>query len=219
MNLKVAMTIQTQSILLAILIITTFSLGILVFAQAPTGEIVNDSSNVEMSNNSVTSNSNLMANAAGRISSAQNDGNNTWITWGNWALVSKTSEVLQNDSSPLGFNATITSVKSDNTERHKHQIHDFKLTDSSVTNNGKSTILILDGTATISTKDQQIVEVPMIIRIIGTGQVTASNNTEREYPSWSPNTGTITVFIRDKKFHSHFGDTPIYGYLIKPKVP
>ena len=48
MNLKVAMTIQTESILLlAILTITTSSLGIFVFAQAPTGEIVNDSSSVQ----------------------------------------------------------------------------------------------------------------------------------------------------------------------------
>src|SRR5216117_3969440 len=100
MNLKVAMTIQTQSILLAILIITTFSLGILVFAQAPTGESVNDSSKVKMSNNSVTSSlKNLIANASGIISSTQNDdGNNTWITTGKWALVSNTSGVPQNDS-------------------------------------------------------------------------------------------------------------------------
>lgn len=216
MSLKVAMTIQTQTILLAILMITTFSLGILVFAQAPTGEIVNDSSKVPMSNNSVTSNTNLMSNASGRISSAQNDGNNTWITWGNWALVSNTSEVLQNDSIPLSFKATISSIKSDNTERHKHQIHDFKLTDSYVTSNGKLTILTLNGTATMSVKDEQFAQVPVSIRIIGTGQM---NNTGGGYLSWSPDTGTISIIIDDKKFHSHFGNTPIYGYLIKPKVP
>jgi hypothetical protein len=84
------------------------------------------------------------------------------------------------DSIPLRFNATINSVKSDNTERHNHEIHDFKLTDSSVTKNGESTILIFDGTATISTNDEQSVQVPMSIKIIETGQVTAWNNTEPE---------------------------------------
>ena len=255
MSLKDAMTFQTRTILLAILIITTFSLGILVFAQAPTGEIVNNSGNVQMSNNSVTSNPNLisnnsvtsnptlisnnsvtsnptlisnnsvtsnpnlMPNATGRISSAQNDGNNTWITWGNWNLVSNTSEILQNDSRPLSFKATISSVKSDNTERHKHQIHDFKLTDSYVTKNGKFTILTLYGTATMNVKDKQFAQVPVSIKIIGTGQVTTSNNTEGGNISWSPDTGTISIIIDDKKFHSHFGNTPIYGYLMKPKGP
>jgi hypothetical protein len=221
MNLKVAMTIQTQSILLAILIITTFSLGILVSAQAPTEEIVNDTSNVQMSNNSVTSNLKLMANASGIISSSQNDGNNTWITWGKWALVSNTPEVLQNDSNPLRFNATIKLVKSDNMERHNHEIHDLKLTDSSVTRNGNSTILIFNGTAAISNYDKQTVQVPVSIKIIETGQLTALNNTEPEFinPSLSPKGGTISLLIDDKNFHSHFGDTPIYGIVDKPKVP
>jgi hypothetical protein len=223
MNFKDTMTIQTRSILLVILIITTaFSLGIFVFAQVPPGQIVNDSSNIQPLNNSVTLNlKNLMANATGHISSAQNDGNNTWITWGKWALVRNTSEVLQNDSNPLRFNATINSVKSDNTERHNHEIHDFKLTDSSVTKNGESTILMLDGTATIVANDQQSMQVPVSIKIIETGQATAWNNTESEYidPSLSPKGGTISILIDDKKFHGHFGDTPIYGVVNKPKVP
>lgn len=223
MNLKVAMTIQTESILLlAILTITTSSLGIFVFAQAPTGVIVNDSSSVQMSNNSVTSNlKNLMANASGIITSAQNDSNNTWITWGKWALVSNPPEALQNDSTPLRFNATLKLVKSDNTERHNHEIHDFKLTDSSVTRNGESTTLILNGTAAISNYNKQSVQVPVSIKIIETGQQTVLNNTERESinPSLSPKGGTIRLLIDDKNFHSHFGDNPIYGIVDKPKAP
>jgi hypothetical protein len=59
------------------------------------------------------------------------------------------------------------------------------------------------------------------IKIIETGQVTASNNTEQQYKntSLSPKGGTISILIGDKNFHSHFGDTPIYGIVDKPKVP
>jgi hypothetical protein len=220
LNLKVGMTIQTQIVLLAILIITTFSLGILAFAQTPTDKIVNDSSKVKMSNNSVTPNlKNLMANAFGIISSTQNDGNNTWIATGKWALVSNTSGV-QNDSNPR-FNATVKLVKSDNTERHNHEISDFKLTGSSATNNGQTTVLILKGIAKISGYNKQTAQVPVTIKIIETGQVTASLNTERQYknPSWSPKGGTISLLINDKNIHSHFGNTPVYGMVDKAKVP
>jgi len=220
LNLKVGMTVQTQIILLAILTITTFSLGILAFAQAPTGKTVNDNSNVQISNKSVAPNlKNLIANAIGIISSTQNDGNNTWIATGKWALVSNTSGV-QNDSNPR-FNATVKLAKSDNTERHSHEISDFKLTDSSITNNGESTTLIFKGIANISDINKQTVQVPVAIKIIETGQVTASLNTERQYknPSWSPKGGTISLFIDGKNFHTHFGNTPIYGMVDKAKVP
>jgi hypothetical protein len=97
----------------------------------------------------------------------------------------------------------------------------IKLTDSSVTKNGQSTILIFNGTAAISNYNEQTVQVPVSIKIIETGQVTASNNTDHQYknPSWSPKGGTISVLIDDKNFHSHFGDTTIYRIVNKPKVP
>ena len=175
-----------------------------------------------MSNNSVTSNlKNLMANASGIITSAQNDSNNTWITWGKWALVSNPPEALQNDSTPLRFNATLKLVKSDNTERHNHEIHDFKLTDSSVTRNGESTTLILNGTAAISNYNKQSVQVPVSIKIIETGQQTALNKyrTRIHKPLLVTQRRNNKILIDDKNFHSHFGDNPIYGIVDKPKVP
>jgi len=63
--------------------------------------------------------------------------------------------------------------------------------------------------------------VPVSIKIIETGQATAWNNTESQFinPTLSPKGGTISILIDDKKFHGHFGDTPIYGVVNKPKVP
>lgn len=223
MNLNDAVTISNQRIQIAILFII-MSFSVLVFVEGSNLSIAPENADTEGADDLATSATsatsalkNLDVSADGPISTLQNDGNNTWITWGKWKLLSNSFQSTQNTSSPISFNATITTVKTDNSDGHKHEIFGFKLLGVSATTELASTILVFNGTATINTKVGEYPSVPVSIRIIDSGQMTASIDTQTDYikPSWFPKGGTIAISINDKQFHDHFGNTPIYGTVKK----
>lgn len=207
-----------QIVAVPILIIALALISISIYPKASTQGIDTDTNGVERQNNQVDEVlKNLIVNADGPISSVQNEGNSTWITWGKWNLVSNHSETLQNDSNKMDFNASISTVKTDNTEGHKHEIYDFELAGVYVTSEPESTILMFNGTGTVNTQEALYEKVPISIKIIDSGQMTASIDTQSNFvkPFWASKGGVIAISIDDRNFHNHFGDSPIFGTVKK----
>ena len=79
---------------------------------------------------------------SGTITSVQTYAAGKWNLAGNWTLKGTKS------ASPI-FNASFSMAKLDGSAKHKHQINDFKVTGSPITNSTGSTYT---GTATVSMK-------------------------------------------------------------------
>jgi hypothetical protein len=145
--------------------------------------------------------------AAGTIASLQNDKNGKpeWIVSGFWkgSLTNLTSTMPSNSSSSSNtttnrnlptatFNAILNMVMLNGTALHKHQISNFTLTSISMPN---EKTVVSNGTATITMKEGPVSAVPLSVR-------TMEDN-------------VISITPDPAKTKDHFGNTPIYGTIIK----
>jgi hypothetical protein len=169
--------------------------------------------------------------AAGTIASLQNDqnGNPTWIVSGYWkgsltmdnktkggggggigtgnqTTTTTTANATTNTNSTVTtttagnlttarFNAMFNMVMTNGSAMHKHAIYNFKLMNMSNPNNTTS---VFNGTATITMKEGPVDNVPLSIKRI-------DNN-------------VISIWADPAKVNNHFGNTPIYGTIIKSVI-
>jgi hypothetical protein len=159
--------------------------------------------------------------AAGTIASLQNDenGNPTWIVSGHWkasltnvtkvgpyggggnqtANQTSTSAAAANNTAAednrqptATFKGMFDMVMTNGSAMHKHQIYNFTLSNMSMPDN---TTMVYNGTATITMKDGPVPNVPI------SGTVMEGN--------------VHIIRIDPSKVNNHFGDTPIYGTVVK----
>jgi len=205
------MTVPVQLIVLSFLVIVVLSLSVSVFNPI-------FAQNLPMNKTSTSNLGQLTFDARGPIASMQNDGNGSWITWGDWKMVHNTSNGMKVGSNPFSFNATITKVKPDNSESLKYKVYDFKLAKSDIKPVDESSILVFNGTGTVSSKSGTFSQVPINIMITDRAPVTASiDRSGSAIPSWLPKGGTISILFPDKVFGDQFGNSPIYGIVKKAK--
>ena len=131
----------------------------------------------------------------GQISSIQNDeeGKPTWILSGHWFTNIINSTDLNQTDKAL-FTAKINMVMTDGSAMHQHKISNFTLSEMS-TNDPNA--LSYNGSVTISMKDGPVNEVPITINIL--------------------NNNVASISLDGSKIDNHFGDTPIYGTIVKMK--
>ena len=156
--------------------------------------------------------------AGGEFTSLQVDGSNkTWITTGNWDLVSNPSSAAQSGSL-VNFNATIVSRGTDGSGEHEHEISDFKLMNRSINSGTDGSEIVFNGTASVETDVGLYSDVPISIRITDKAPAIISIDTQSNKiePKWIPGGGTIGVLI-DERVEDHFGVTPVYGDIKKEK--
>ena len=161
--------------------------------------------------------------AAGTIASLQNDqnGNPTWIVSGYWkgslTMDNKTEgrgvgtgnqTTTNNDTANTNstaatagnlttarFNAMFNMVMTNGSAMHKHAIYNFKLMNMSNPNNTTS---VFNGTATITMKEGPVDNVPVSIKRI--------------------DDNVISISADPAKLNNHFGNTPIYGTIMKSVI-
>jgi hypothetical protein len=160
--------------------------------------------------------------AAGSIASLQNDqnGNPTWIVSGYWkgSVMRYESEeeervanqtatnantpnmttvttATSNKDATARFKAMFDMVMTNGSAMHNHAIYNFTLMNMSMPNN---TTTIFNGTATITMREGPIHNVPVSIGIM--------------------DDNVITIWADRTKLNNHFGDTPIYGTVMKHVV-
>jgi hypothetical protein len=126
------------------------------------------------------------AQQSGRIVSIQNDKNGMPA----WILSGGWDFKNINSSSPA-FDSTFNMVMLNGTAPHKHTISDFKMT-GSPTKSGIATVY--NGTATVVMKGMPISNVPISIKLMGRA---------------------MSLLIDPTMTMRHFGNTPIYGFVVK----
>ena len=135
------------------------------------------------------------SNASGSIASLQNDqsGKPEWILSGRWSMkMISVQSPPPPSTSTVAFNSSFGMVKLDGSGKHSHKISNFKLIGSPISNNKTITF---NGTGTISMKDGPHNDVPISIKII--------------------DKGAIIISMDPAQVTNHFGNTPIYGNVVK----
>src|SRR5215216_6815823 len=137
--------------------------------------------------------------AFGTIASLQNDenGNPIWIVSGLYkgslSMNNKTQDGAATGSLP---NATLNSkfnmVMTNGSAMHDHEIYDFTLTDMSMPNNSTT---VFNGTATITMRQGPVPDVLVSIKMM-------DNN-------------AVSIWVDPTKINNHFGNTPIFGTIVK----
>ena len=155
--------------------------------------------------------------AAGSVSSIQNDenSNSTWVVSGVWKgslIMDKSKEDIQNNNATnstsamttlittaklptASFEAVFNMIMTNGSAVHKHSIYDFILTEMTMPDNKT---LVFNGTATITMKNVPVQSVPISIKILG-GNI-------------------ISIWTDPTKLNNHFGDTPIFGTVMKDVI-
>ena len=155
--------------------------------------------------------------AAGTISSIQNDekSNSTWVVSGVWKgslIMDKSKEDIQNNNATnstsamttfnttaklptASFEAIFNMIMTNGSAMHKHSIYDFILTEMTMPDNKTS---VFNGTATITMKNVPVQSVPISIKILG-GNL-------------------ISIWADPTKLNNHFGNTPIFGTVMKDVI-
>jgi hypothetical protein len=155
--------------------------------------------------------------AAGTVSSIQNDENSnpTWIVSGVWKgslIMDKSKEDIQNNNATnstsamttlnttaklptASFEAVFNMIMTNGSAVHKHSIYDFILTEMTMPDNKTS---VFNGTATITMKNVPVQSVPISIKILS-GNI-------------------ISIWTDPTKLNNHFGDTPIFGTVMKDVI-
>jgi len=128
----------------------------------------------------------------GKINSIQNDGEGkpAWIVSGHWKtnLLNSTETDSQNNGTI--FDTSFEMIRLDGTNGHTHTITNFNLTSSSNPNNMTT---IINGTSTISMKENPITDIPT--------SITVANNK------------VISIWLDPNMINNHFGNTPLYGLV------
>jgi hypothetical protein len=155
--------------------------------------------------------------AAGTVSSIQNDenSNSTWVVSGVWKgslIMDKSKEDIQNNNATnstsamttlnttaklptASFEAVFNMIMTNGSAVHKHSIYDFILTEMTMPDNKT---LVFNGTATITMKNVPVQSVPISIEILS-GNI-------------------ISIWTDPTKLNNHFGDTPIFGTVMKDVI-
>jgi hypothetical protein len=155
--------------------------------------------------------------AAGTVSSIQNDenSNSTWVVSGVWKgslIMDKSKEDIQNNNATnstsamttlnttaklptASFEAVFNMIMTSGSAVHKHSIYDFILTEMTMPDNKTS---VFNGTATITMKNVPVQSVPISIKILS-GNI-------------------ISIWTDPTKLNNHFGDTPIFGTVMKDVI-
>ena len=188
---------------------------ITVFAQNITGAPVNSTNLNQTSSGNVDDRplSLIIDHAGGGFTSLQTDSDNkTWISTGEWDLVSEPSNDTRSNSSIVNFSATVGMRATDNSDGHEHKISEFRLTNSSIASDEGGSEITFNGTASIETDVGLYSDVPISIKIDDDGPIIVSIDTQTNEikPQWIPRGGTIGVLI-DERVQDHFGNTPVYG--------
>ena len=182
----------------------------------PNGNNLNQTSTKNMNDRPLSL---IIDHSGGGFTSLQTDADNTtWITTGDWELVSEPSNDTQSNSSVVNFSATVGMRGTDNSDGHEHKISEFRLTNSSIASDEGGSEIIFNGTATIETDVGLYSDVPISIKIDDDGPVIVSIDTQTNQikPQWIPRGGTIGVLI-DERVQDHFGNTPVYGDIKKER--
>ena len=93
------------------------------------------------------------------------------------------------------FEAIFSMIMANGSAMHKHSIYDFKLTEMAMTDNHTS---VFNGTATVTMKNVPVQGIPVSIKILG-GNI-------------------ISIWTDRTKLNNHFGDTPIFGTVMKDVI-
>ena len=156
---------------------------------------------------------------SGAIASIQdnNSADPKWIVSGNWKLIlnndtttgifdekyknhtdAQFSVAMNNTTTGYNqlstkmFEAVMNMVITNGSALHKHQMYNFTLTNISIPNN---TTMIFNGTTTLTMSDGPVHDIPISLTI-KEGNV-------------------ISILIDPARIGNHFGDTPIYGTVVK----
>lgn len=144
----------------------------------------------------------LRVGAIGILGSFQNDaesGEPSWIVSGSWRLLMEPSQ--GNKTTPtVQFRSLLHMVMFDGSAKHSHTITDFAISDWSVEDDaeGNPEVMTFNGTATVTLSDGPMEDVPMSIKLM--------------------KGGAISIWI-DPNVVNHFGDTPIFGVVLKSRLP
>lgn len=119
------------------------------------------------------------------------DGTTEWLLSGhfNTNIVNNTQFT---DTNKALFDAKIHMVKPDGLEKHKHEISNFVLKESTKENN----MPVYKGTVTITMKNASVNDVPITLKV--------------------DNREVINIMLDQTKLDNHFGDKPIYGIVFEP---
>jgi hypothetical protein len=126
--------------------------------------------------------------AAGTVSSIQNDE----------ATNSTSAMTTLNTTAKLptaSFEAVFNMIMTNGSAVHKHSIYDFILTEMAMPDNKTS---VFNGTATITMKNVPVQSIPISIKILS-GNI-------------------ISIWTDPTKLNNHFGDTPIFGTVMKDVI-
>jgi hypothetical protein len=93
------------------------------------------------------------------------------------------------------FEAIFSMIMTNGSAMHKHSIYDFKLTEMAMTDNNTS---VFNGTATVTMKNVPVQGIPVSIKRLG-GNI-------------------ISIWTDPTKLNNHFGDTPIFGTVMKDVI-
>lgn len=144
----------------------------------------------------------VFGGAIGILGSFQNDaesGEPSWIVSGSWRLLMVPSE--RNSTTPtVQFRSLLYMVMFDGSAKHSHTITDFAVSDWSVEDDaeGNPAVITFNGTATVTLRDGPMEDVPISIKLM--------------------KGGAISIWI-DPNVVTHFGDTPIFGVVLKSRLP
>jgi hypothetical protein len=130
----------------------------------------------------------------GNIASIQNDkdGKPAWILTGHWKTnLLNMSENDQNNSSAFSTSFEMTMLDGKNS--HTHTLTNFVMTNKSTENNAT---IVFTGTSSVSLRNGIVQNIPTTIKIMGDK--------------------VISIVVDPSKVDNHFGNTPIYGTVMKP---
>ena len=130
----------------------------------------------------------------GNIASIQNDkdGKPAWILTGHWKTnLLNMSENDQNNSSAFSTSFEMTMLDGKNS--HTHTLTNFAMTNKSTENNAT---IVFTGTSSVSLRNGIAQNIPTTIKIMGDK--------------------VISIVVDPSKVDNHFGNTPIYGTVMKP---
>jgi hypothetical protein len=130
----------------------------------------------------------------GNIGSIQNDkdGKPAWLLSGHWK--SNLINMSENDkANSSAFSTSFEMVMLDGKNAHTHAITNFILKGKST--EGNST-LVFNGTSSASLRNGLVQNVPTTIKFMGNK--------------------VVSIWIDPSMVDNHFGNTPIYGTIMKP---
>lgn len=131
----------------------------------------------------------------GNIASIQNDKNGkpSWIVSGHWKtnLLNMSENDQKNTSS---FSTSFEMVMLDGKSSHTHTLTNFALTNKSTETNSTK---VFTGTSSVSLKNGGVQNIPTIIKFM--------------------DDKVISIWVSPSKVDNHFGNTPIYGTIMKPR--